>query len=48
MSKAKTRSWTHVVAVAAAMSVALYVILEIEFPRLEFIRVDALTRSSSF
>jgi hypothetical protein len=41
MSKAKTRSWTHVVAMAAAMSIALYVILEIEFPRLGFIRVDA-------
>jgi hypothetical protein len=26
---------------AAAMSIALYVILEIEFPRLGFIRVDA-------
>jgi hypothetical protein len=41
MSKAKTRSWTHVVALAAAMSVALYVILEIEYPRLGLIRVDA-------
>jgi hypothetical protein len=38
---AKTRSWTHVVALAAAMSVALYVILEIEYPRLGLIRVDA-------
>jgi hypothetical protein len=38
---AKTRSWTHVVALAAAISVALYVILEIEYPRLGLIRVDA-------
>jgi CDP-diglyceride synthetase len=41
MSKAKTRSWTHVVALSAALSVALYVILEIEYPRLGLIRVDA-------
>jgi hypothetical protein len=39
MSAAKTRSWTHVVGLAAATAVALYVILEIEFPRLGFIRV---------
>lgn len=33
MSVAKTRSWTHVVAFAAAMAVAFYVILELEYPR---------------
>jgi hypothetical protein len=41
MSTAKTRSLTHVVVFAAALAVALYVILEIEYPRLGFIRVDA-------
>jgi hypothetical protein len=41
MSTAKTRSWTHVVTFAAAMAVAFWVILEIEYPRLGFIRVDA-------
>jgi hypothetical protein len=35
----KTRSWTHVVGFAAAMAVALYVILEIEYPRLGLIGV---------
>jgi hypothetical protein len=35
----KTHSWTHVVGFAAAMAVALYVILEIEYPRLGLIRV---------
>jgi len=41
MSTAKTRSWTHVVAFAAAVAASLYVILEIEYPRLGFIRVDS-------
>ena len=41
MSAAKTRSWTHVVAFAAAVAASLYVILEIEYPRLGLIRVDS-------
>jgi hypothetical protein len=41
MSTAKTRSWTHVLAFAAAVAASLYVILEIEYPRLGFIRVDS-------
>ena len=41
MSTAKTRSWTHVVVFAAAMAVSVYVILDIEYPRLGLIRVDA-------
>ncbi|MGH7346563.1 MAG: DUF4239 domain-containing protein, partial [Candidatus Rokuibacteriota bacterium] len=39
MAAAKTRSWVHVVGFAAATAVALAVILEIEFPRVGFIRV---------
>jgi hypothetical protein len=41
MATAKARSWTHVLAFAAAVATALYVILEIEYPRLGLIRVDA-------
>jgi len=41
MAMAKTRSWAHVVAFAAAMAISVYVILEIEYPRLGLIRVDS-------
>lgn len=41
MATAKARSWAHVVAFAAAMAISLYVILEIEYPRLGLIRVDS-------
>jgi hypothetical protein len=41
MATAKTRSWPHVLAFAAAVAAAVYVILEIEYPRLGLIRVDA-------
>ena len=40
MAASKTRNWTHVVGFAAAVAVSLYVILEIEYPRLGLIRVD--------
>jgi hypothetical protein len=40
MAGAKTRSWTHVLGFAAAMAVALYVILDLEYPRLGLIRVS--------
>ena len=35
------RNWVHMVGFAAAMALALYVILDLEFPRLGFIRLDA-------
>lgn len=41
MAAAKTRSWIHIVAFALALATALYIITEIEYPRLGFIRVDA-------
>lgn len=41
MSGNKNRSWLHTVAFAALMSLAVYVILDLEFPRLGLIRVDA-------
>ncbi len=36
-----TRSWLHTVAFAAIVSLTVYVIIDLEFPRLGFIRVDS-------
>ena len=41
MAGGKTRDWLHILAFAVTMALALYVILELEFPRLGLIRVDA-------
>jgi hypothetical protein len=41
MAGGKARSWVHIVGFAATMAVAVYVILDLEFPRLGLIRVDA-------
>jgi fructose-1-phosphate kinase PfkB-like protein len=40
MGTSPQRSWVHMVTFAAAMSIALYVITDIEFPRAGLIRVD--------
>jgi hypothetical protein len=40
-SSNKKRSWLHIVVFAAIMSLAVYVIVDLEFPRLGLIRVDA-------
>ena len=45
MAGAKTRNWLHVVGFAAVLSVTVYVILDLEFPRLGLIKVDAFDRS---
>jgi hypothetical protein len=45
MAGAKTRSWVHVVLFAAALSLTVYVILDLEYPRLGLIRVDAFDQS---
>lgn len=42
MAVAKTRHWLYPLAYALVMSVTLYVILDLEFPRLGLIRVDAV------
>ena len=34
-------SWMHAAGFAAVMSVTIYVIIDLEYPRLGFIRVDA-------
>jgi hypothetical protein len=40
MAGARTRSWTHAVAFALIMSISLYLILDLEFPRIGLIRLD--------
>jgi len=45
MAGAKTRSWIHVIGFAAVLSLTVYVILDLEHPRVGLIRVDAFDRS---
>lgn len=45
MAGARTRPWTHMLGFALAMSLAVYVIIDMEFPRLGLIRVDAFDRT---
>jgi hypothetical protein len=47
MAGGKTRSWLHMVGFAAVMAITVYVILDVEFPRLGLIRVDAFDRTLS-
>jgi hypothetical protein len=42
MSGGKKRGWLHMVSFAAVMAVTVYVILDIEYPRLGLIRVDVI------
>ena len=41
MAGAKSRSWIYVIGFAATVAIAVYVILDMEYPRLGLIRVDA-------
>ncbi|MCC6848421.1 MAG: DUF4239 domain-containing protein [Deltaproteobacteria bacterium] len=41
MATGVRRKWTHMIAFGAITAVTVYVILDLEFPRLGFIRVDA-------
>jgi hypothetical protein len=41
MAQGRQRSWTHSVGFALAIAMTVYVILDIEYPRLGLIRVDA-------
>jgi hypothetical protein len=40
MAAAKARSWIHMLCFASALTVTLYVVTDLEFPRLGLIRVD--------
>ena len=41
MASGKLRSWLHIIGYALILSISVYVILDLEFPRLGLIRVDA-------
>ncbi|MGE5304818.1 MAG: DUF4239 domain-containing protein [Alphaproteobacteria bacterium] len=45
MAGSKMRRWLHMVGFALTMALAVYVILDIEFPRLGLIRVDAFDQA---
>jgi hypothetical protein len=45
LSNAPNRNWIHMVGVAATVSVALFVILELESPRLGVIRMDRIDQA---
>ena len=45
MAGGKSRNWLHMIGFAVVMAVAVYVILDIEFPRLGLIRVDAFDQA---
>jgi hypothetical protein len=40
MAAAKARSWIHMVGFAATLAATLYVITDLEFPRLGLVRID--------
>ena len=40
MARSRSPRWTHMIAFAVVMTAAVYVILDIEYPRLGLIRVD--------
>lgn len=45
MSGSKVRSWLHSIGFAAVLAITVYVILDLEYPRLGLIRVDAFDRA---
>jgi hypothetical protein len=44
LAEAKKRNWIHLLVYAAVMAAVVYVILDLEFPRMGFIRIDAADR----
>jgi hypothetical protein len=45
MAGSKSRSWLHILGFAGVMAVAVYVIIDLEFPRLGLIRVDTFDQA---
>jgi hypothetical protein len=41
MAEAKRRSWLHIIIFAVVITVTIYVIIDLEFPRIGFIRINA-------
>lgn len=44
MAAAKARSWIHMLTFAATLAITLYVITDLEFPRLGFINIESFDR----
>jgi hypothetical protein len=44
LANTPTRNWTYIVGIATAISLATYVIIELEFPRLGWVRIDDMDR----
>ncbi len=42
MTSGSERSWLHMIGVSATIAIAIYVIVELEYPRLGVLRVDAV------
>ena len=45
MAGGKSRSWLHIIGFPAVMAVAVYLIIDLEFPRLGLARVDAFDQA---
>nr|MCU0808671.1 DUF4239 domain-containing protein [Candidatus Contendobacter sp.] len=45
MAGGRSRNWLHMIGFATVMAVAVYVIIDLEFPRLGLIRVDAFDQA---
>ena len=45
LGRGSARRWLHTLGYAAILSVTVYVIIDIEFPRLGFVRVDAIDQA---
>ncbi len=45
MAGGRTRNWLHIVGFAAVMSVAVYIIIDLEYPRVGLIRVDTFDQA---
>lgn len=45
MGGRKSRNWLHVVAFAAILTLTVYVIIDMEYPRMGFIRVDSFDQA---
>jgi len=44
MAVGTARSWLHIVCFAAVLTIAFYVILDLEYPRVGLIRIDWMDR----
>jgi len=45
MGEAKDRNWIHTVGFALVLTITVYVIVDMEYPRMGFIRVDSFDQA---